>query len=201
MAYPICLLPGTRFYEERDKLKFHYSDCHPQVITGTDDFPEQDIYEAVKITTWVQILTYYYPAISDFFYYICKGKPDGARYEIMERWIDSIDSKANLFNDLNLAKLGNNMVKEWYIAKGNLLEYASSAQVAYIMFSTIYELYKDEGADIFNKKIGLGLEIYSYYKEKNINSIGMMALNSLTKEFYNKYTEDEINKVHSIFKR
>jgi len=201
MAYPICLLPGTRFYEERDKLKFHYSDCHPLVITGTDDFPEQDIYEAVKIATWVQILTYYNPAISDFFYYICKGKSNGKRYEIMERWIDLIDSKVNLFKDLNLAKLGNNLVKEWYIAKGNLLEHASSAQVAYIIFSTIYELYKDDVSDIFNKKIALGLEIYSYYREQNINPIGMMSLNSLPKDFYKKYTEHEIRKVHSIFIR
>lgn len=200
MAYPICLLPGTRFYEEKDKLKLHYSPSHPQALLATDDFPKQDMQEAVRLATWIQVLTYYYPAISDFFYFACRQKLDGERFELMERWTNLIDSKVNLFGDTKMTEFRKNPVKEWYIKKGNLLEYASSAQVAYILYSTIYELHKNDNS-IFEKNMILGLKVFSYYQEHSMNPIGKVALSSLPKNFYEEYTEDEIMKVHSVFRR
>jgi radical SAM superfamily enzyme YgiQ (UPF0313 family) len=200
MAYPISLFPGTRFYEERDKLKLNYWHSHPQCILETDNFPRQDIQEAVRLATWTQILTYYYPAISNFFYSVCKEEFDSARFWLMERWINLIDSKVNLFRHVNFAEFRENPVKEWYVQKGNLLEYASSAQVAYMIYSTIYELHKSN-KPAFERNIGLGFKVFSYYLEDNLNPIGQAALNSLPRELYEKYTEDEIREVHSIFKR
>jgi hypothetical protein len=200
MAYPISLFPGTRFYEERERLKLNYWHSHPQCILATDDFPEQDMQEAVRLATWTQILTYYYPAISNFFYFACEQEFNGHGFELMERWINLIDSKVNLFRNVNFAEFRENPVKEWYIQKGNLLESASSAQVAYIIYSTIHELHKSN-KPAFGKNIDLGFNVFSYYLENNLNPIGQAELNSLPKDLYEKYTEDEIREVHSIFRR
>ena len=201
MAYPISIFPGTRFYEERDKLKLHYWHSHPRCILATDDFPEQDMQEAVELATWTQILTYYYPAIANLFYYACKEEFNGTGLELMERWVGLIDSRVDLFRNTKLIEFHENPVKEWYAQKGNLLEYASSAKVAYIIYSAIHELHKGGGNPAFEKVVALGLKVFSYYQEHNMNPIGQTALTSLPKDFYEKYTEDEINEVHSIFRR
>jgi len=199
MAYPICLMPGTRFYRERDELKINYSRKHPQVIVSTDTFPERDMYEAVRIGTWVQILTYYYPAISKFFYFKCKGAVRGERFDLMKRWIDVIDNEVCLFKDVDIIDAESNPTKEWYMTKEKLLRRASSARVADTIYSKLYELSGRPGLNSPGEDIFLGLKVFSYYKENNLNPVGRKGTAFLPNEFCSDYAHDKLVNLHSIF--
>ena len=95
IAYPIYLLPGSRFYNDKDNLNLNYTNDHPQRILSTKEFPECDIDEATNLSIWVQVLIKYYPAISKFFYYLCRNKEEDERIALMEYWIKEIDGEVS----------------------------------------------------------------------------------------------------------
>lgn len=200
IAYPIYLLPGSRFYRDKDLLNLTYTSDHPIRILYTKDFPEQDIDEATNLSIWIQILIKYYPAISKFFYYLCKGKEDGGRIALMEYWVERIDAQVNLFHDTNIRKAAEITFEQWNKEKTRLLRHAASANEAYKTYSVIHSLHKNDSSDVFDKTINLGLSIFSYYRENNINAVGQAAMELLPESYYQTYSKKDIKNVHSKFK-
>lgn len=200
IAYPIYLLPGSRFYRDKDILNLNYTSDHPQRILSTKDFPEQDMDAATNLSIWVQILIKYYPAISKYFYYLCRGKKDGERIALMEYWVGRIDAVVDLFRATNIRKAAAISFEQWNKEKTQRLKYAAYASQAYDIYSVIYSLHKDEPSDVMEKTIRLGLSIFSWYKDNNINAIGRTAMDLLPKSYYQSYAVNDIKNVHSKFK-
>jgi len=199
IAYPIYLLPGSRFYNDKDKLNLNYTNDHPQRILSTNEFPECDIDEATNLSIWVQILIKYYPAISKFFYYLCRNKKEGERIALMEYWAEKIDGEVDLFKDISIREAAEASFEEWDNAKTSLLRRAASAEVAYKIYSVIYSLYKSSDSEIFKNTISLGLDVFGYYKEHSMNPVGQSAMGALPED-YNTYVEEDLNNVYSKFR-
>ena len=200
IAYPIYLLPGSRFYRDKDILNLNYTSDHPKRILSTKDFPEQDIDEATNLSIWIQILIKYYPAISKFFYYLCRGKKAGERIALMEYWVDQIDALVHLFHATNIRKAAEISFEQWNKEKTQRLKHAAFANEAYKIYSVIHSLHKNDPSDIFDRTINLGLSIFSYYKDNNINAIGLTAMDLVPESYYQTYSKKDIKNVHSKFK-
>ena len=199
IAYPIYLLPGSRFYNDKDNLNLNYTNDHPQRILSTKEFPECDIDEATNLSIWVQVLIKYYPAISKFFYYLCRNKEEDERIALMEYWIKEIDGEVNLFKDTNIREAAEISFEEWDNAKTSLLRYAASAEVAYKIYSVIYALHKSSNSKMFERTISLGMDVFAYYKDHGMNPVGQSAM-GLLPEDYNTYVEKDLNSVYSKFR-
>lgn len=200
IAYPIYLLPGSDFYNNKDKLNLKYTNDHPQRILSTRDFPEDDIDEANNLSIWVQVLIKYYPAISEFFYYLCRDKKDGERIALMEYWIDRIDTEVNMFENINIRQAAAISFEKWNREKTSRLKYAAYAEIAYKIYSVIYSLHESSNSSMFEKTISLGLDVFRYYKEHGMNPIGRAAMDSLPESYYKNVKKEDIENVHSNFK-
>ncbi len=112
LNHPVYLLPGSRFFENREALRLRYTPTPPFSVIETDTFPKKDIEQALKIAIWTQVFTFYYPAIAKFFY--AMARLDGVRIQRLLRWIKTIESKINLF-DLhgNLVDVATLSTKRW----------------------------------------------------------------------------------------
>lgn len=200
LAYPICLLPGTRFYQERDALGLHYSDTDPLAIISTDTFPDKDILEALRVGTWVQILLYYYKGIAEFFYNYTTAWDGESQYHLIEKWINCIEDRVKLFASVDPSQFRGNVTKDWYLMKGGLLELASSPENAYIIYDTIHDHIQVKD-DLYEQTIGLGLNVFSFYSKNGIiPELGNPDV-QLLKQHFNSYSDDNLKKVHSIFKK
>jgi len=140
--YPIYLLPGSKFYENRDNMNLKYTKKIPLTITETSTFSKSEMNDALKWVIWVEILTYYYPAISNFFYLIYKKKTSSiSRTDQLTKWITSLNEAVSIYpNNVDLVDIATESLHGWNILKGDILRRSSELESAYKIFSTIYEL-------------------------------------------------------------
>jgi len=140
--YPIYLLPGSKFYENRDNLNLKYTNDIPHTIIETSTFSKSDINKAIRWVIWVEILTYYYPEISNLFYLISKNQsfPE-SRIDRLTKWINVLDKVASIFpNNLDIVKTATKSIYDWNILKGNILMQSSTLENSFKIYSTIYKL-------------------------------------------------------------
>jgi radical SAM superfamily enzyme YgiQ (UPF0313 family) len=136
LNYPVYLLPGSRFYEQREQLGINYVSEPPFPVIETTSFPKADIERALRFGIWVQILTYYYPAIARLFYDLAKR--DGCRVSRLQRWIAEVERQISVM-PLNeqITDSGVLCINAWNDRKKAILLGASRVRVAVVLYRTI----------------------------------------------------------------
>jgi radical SAM superfamily enzyme YgiQ (UPF0313 family) len=158
LNYPIYLLPGSRFYETRKSLGIKHTSNPPLVIIETPTFPKENIEKALRFSIWVQILTYYYPAIAQFFYSV--ARIDNNRTERLFSWIAKIENELDLFSiHESLSHIAiNSSLDKWNKTKKAILEKASEIRSSFIIYSAIGNIeisaiHSDPGKNIISGKL------------------------------------------------
>ena len=194
LAYPVYLLPGSRFFKNRDSLGLKYTRTVPYSVIETDTFPQSDIEEALRIAIWLQILTFYYPAIARFFYSLARR--DNLRIERLMKWVSAIEKKVNLFAGCNnLSDVATSSVVEWNKLKKKLLEKASRAESALEIYSAV------RAAEVPCKTIDLGCKVCRYTVENNLDAIEFDSYELLPPSIKEENDSQTVKELFSIYRR
>ena len=119
---------------------------------------------------------------------------------MMEGWIEQFEAEVHLFEGINIREAATISIPKWDRAKYSSLENSAYAKVSHKIYSEIHAIAKPNvngDAELFENTIGLGLEIFSWYLAQNMNPIGKSAIGSLPKSFYQNYSREAIENVHS----
>lgn len=172
LSYPVYLLPGSYFFENKDNLGLRYLPNSPFSIIETISFKKSEIREAYKMMVWIEIFTHYYPAIAKFFYQISRLDKSQTRVQRIEKWAQEAERRIKLFScceedfiDIILASVkGRNYIKK------KLLVNASSYISAYKIYSAIYDLEHDTYGNYMQNTIQLGLKVFEKALKHNNNN-------------------------------
>ena len=173
LAYPVCLLPGTRFYNERDTMGFVYSQEQPFAVLYTRDFPLEDITRALTIGVWTQIMLYYYEPLREAIFSFFRDNnivQPGARIEFMKNLIDEVDGRLGIFSKLKINEFRGNVTREFYLQKAEILRRSARASTAIVLF----EVVKRHTAE--SDHLDLGLRVFADYLACDRDPIGLAEL-------------------------
>ena len=203
LNYPVYLLPGTRFLQQREEYKISHNKKQPFYVVETSTFPKSEIEHALRLILWVDILTYFYPAIGQFLYKLCANDSDGMRIQKVESWIGAISEKIDLFDSHKdiVNKIEEGLVDEWNKVKGHLLHKASIAENAYHIYSTIKKQEENGSVIAEGKMIDLGSRIFDYMKSNNISSVEFSEFDQLPADIVKDYRPEEVRNVFSIYRK
>jgi len=200
--YPIYLLPGTRFFEYKDKWGLTYLPEPPYSIIETPTFPKKDTERGFRLSLWVQTLLSYYPASADLFLKL--ARQDGLRIERLLRWVSIIEEKINTL-DLcgNIVDISVRSVAEWNRRKKYLLETLSSAQSGYAIYSSIYKLEKAGGFGRLLDRIDIGSKVFRYLAREGVDAVEFDSYDLLPQEVIGSEPTgpDQLNDLFSQYKR
>jgi radical SAM superfamily enzyme YgiQ (UPF0313 family) len=143
LNYPVYLLPGTRFYVERQQLGLKFLEDPPHPVVETIDFPKKEVNRALLLGIWSEIITYYHPAAGILFNELTIIDPKTRPIERMESWIKAIEEKLPLmeFCD-NLVDYAVISVENLNAAKGALLKRACEPKSGLLIYTTIFDIEK-----------------------------------------------------------
>lgn len=200
LNYPVYLLPGSRFFENRETWNLRYTSTPPFSIIETPTFPRGDIERALKITVWIQILTFYYPAVARFFYDIASS--DGVRLQRLLRWIRTVERKMDLFGPYgNLTDRAATSLTKWNTLKKDLLETASTAKSAHVIYSSVRDAEKPFVNSAFGMTIQLGCDIFEYMAQHKMDAIEFNSFELLPPDIIGKNDAGVIKDLFSVYKR
>lgn len=160
-AHPIYLLPGTEFLDNMDAYGITPTKTQPLSIAETTTFPREDIEKALRLAHWVDLLTYYYPAIGEIFHSMCDADPSISKIERIERWISAVEKRIDIFEICpDLVEAATECPPaEWNATKKQLLEIGCSAGTAREIYRAIDEVENTDlcynNAEILNYMIGI----------------------------------------------
>ena len=201
LNYPLFLLPGTRFFDQRKSLGIKYTESHPMCLIETNSFPVRDIVTALRLFLWIEVFTYYYPAIGKYFYDTSRGCSESG-VSRLETWIENIESKnsfSDSFSDV-METVSSGSVQKWGKLKGSFLEMLSDAENAYQIYDVIENLEKEKYNNFMERAIVPGKKVFDYMRSNGINTVGFSDLNSIPQEIVKDLTEDEVKNLFSRYR-
>lgn len=172
--YPVYLLPGSTFYDERDNLDITYTKPYDNsVIVETQTFPKNDVAKAYKLLIWTEIITVYYPVIRDVLYHIKDNNPGVACVDIIERWMDALEIQNPILSPcVNLIDVAIKSVTSRNLIKGAILRKLCETKSAHILYSVVAEDFATnfKGSNI-PKEIDQGKKFFSYLHKDNVDCL------------------------------
>ena len=91
---PLLLLPGTRFFNERDKFGFVYDDDPPYMVRSNATFSADDMQKAIRLVLWT-MAALYFPAIRDTIYKISQHNSEHRQIDLIEKWAEILRRKVD----------------------------------------------------------------------------------------------------------
>jgi len=200
LSYPVYLLPGSRFFENREAWKLKHSFVPPFSIIETPTFPQRDIEKALRVAIWVQIFTYYYPIVSEFFYNIARS--DGIRIQRILKWIEAIEEKIDLFGShKSLTDVAIQSTSAWNSAKKDLLERASTTEAARAIYFSICKLEKSAVDSPLGNDMRLGSDIFEYMAQGKKDAMEYNSYESFSSGMVGKSDSATIKSLFSVYRR
>ena len=150
LNYPVYLLPGTHFFNEKDNLGLVYQKEPPNSVLETETFPLSDVDTALKLSFWVQIITYYHPAVADCFFAICRQAPEIRHIDRLESWFQEVEKRIQLMSNYqNLPQLAVQSVEDLNTVKGAILRQACEVESCQAIYAVILRLESSRFANNF----------------------------------------------------
>jgi len=182
----LILLPGTSYWDDREKHEFTYGAIPPYVVSGNNTFPVKEVEKSRELYMWVQLVLFFYP-IRDIIYEIAKLRPNQQYIELVEEFADYVLTRYgfNPFEGVNpniLTIEANNIARRRVF---NRLEDPENCLIAYKAALDILHLEKEDWVDNSGglKKIRLGIEFYEAMLDRPEAEV--------EKEFLEKYDKDQ----------
>lgn len=91
---PLLLLPGTRFFNDREKLGFVYDDEPPYMVRANQTFSEGDMHKAIRLVLWTMAILYF-PALRETLYKIHEYKPKLRPVDLIDEWVEILRRKVD----------------------------------------------------------------------------------------------------------
>lgn len=169
--YPVFLLPGSRFYEQREQHGISYNPEPPYYIIETVSFPKADIERALRLTMWVQILTYYYPAIREIFYSLARR--DGVRIGRVQKWVAAFENQICIMPvNEQMTDFAILTISDLNQKKKLIIREACKVRVASVLYRIISEL-EDSMLTVEEKnKLDTAAAIFEYLNKLHGDQIG-----------------------------
>lgn len=197
--YPVYLLPGSRFHEQRKKLGISCKLTPPYSIIETASFPKADIERAVRFYIWMRILTFYYPAIAKVFFGLARR--DGHRVKRLQQWINEFEKHTNVMpSDEQITDSAILSVKEWNEKKMQILYEASRVRVAAVLYRTIMGLEKLLLTEEEKNSLQFATSIFDYLLPTHKNLIGYNQEIEIPLNLFDVHNHEEARQFFSIIK-
>ncbi|MBF0192936.1 MAG: radical SAM protein [Magnetococcales bacterium] len=184
LNYPVYLLPGTRFYNEREQLGLIYRKDPPHPVVETINFPKAYVNSALLLGIWCEIITYYHPAAGIFFHDLTKNEPKTKPIDRMEAWIRAIEKKLPLMEYCdNLVDFAVISVENLNAAKGALLKRACEPKSGLLIYTTILEIETGRFSN-YTKPIQVAVYVYKSAVESGITWLDKETMEALFPKSY-----------------
>lgn len=202
LNYPLFLLPGTRFFEQRKVLGLVHGEKHPIALIETETFPIKDIEKALKLFLWVEILTYYYPAIGKYFYSISKGDPTGAYIERIDQWISAIEKDVGCIKNCEsvLPIVSTGSVRKWGELKGGLLKSISTPENTYRIYHAVQQQENHSSEKQHEHIISTGVKVFDFFRSKGMKRCDKRNCDILPEELIRNLSSDELLSLFSRYR-
>jgi hypothetical protein len=157
--YPLYLLPGTDYFNNRDALGITHTGNPNYTIIETAIFPKKDIITALHLALYTEVFTFYHPVLAKTLYRICRNDQTERRVDRLARWMTVIENRLGLltqFDDI-VAKI-TDKVDNLNEIKGNFLHAACSPDQSAQIYQAILdcECLTEEALDEFIN----GIKVY-----------------------------------------
>ncbi len=151
---PLLLLPGTRFFIDRDSLGFEYGDKPPYMVRANETFTAEEILEAVDLVLWVMAVLYF-PAIRDAIYNLSEHA--GVRpIDLIDEWVEILSAKIN-----PVAKINHDFTIEANnVARRAVMNTLTKPENSVKCHDSMLELLIKHDAESLTPHIRLGIEYY-----------------------------------------
>ncbi|MBF0454439.1 MAG: radical SAM protein [Magnetococcales bacterium] len=180
LNYPVFLLPGTRFYEEQRALGLICLPEPPHPVVETKSFPKQAVNTAFQWGIWAEILTYYHPAVGDFFHALTLKNPDQPPIERLERWVGAIREKWDLMAGCGgLVDFAVTSVENLNAIKGALLSQACEPKNSLLIYQTLLMLEQANCDKDTLQPIQRGVELFQATLDAELDWLDAETLKSL----------------------
>ena len=138
--YPVYLLPGTAYFNERTALGITDTGEPNFTIIETETFSKKDIGAAVRLALYAELLTYYHPIIAKILYSLSRVDTSERSVDRLARWMTAIEQRLNLLGQYGdiVAKITES-VDNLNVIKGNFLHSACSPSESVVIYQTILE--------------------------------------------------------------
>jgi hypothetical protein len=200
LNYPVYLLPGSRFYEQREQLGIFYGCEPPFPIIETTSFPKADIERALRFLIWVQILTYYYPAIAKLFHDLARR--DGDRVKRIQRWVTEVERQVCIMPlSEQITDSAILPMNAWNNKKRAILHDASLVRVAAVLYGTIASLEEPFLTAEQKHRLRTAAAIFDYLLLQDGDLVGYDPGIVLPQALVGGQGPEELRQFFSIFKK
>ena len=155
--HPLLLLPGTRFFTDRDELSFVYDDIPPYMVKANDTYSEEDMHKSIRYVLWTMALMYF-PAIRDTVFNL-SGFVDVKQIHLVDRWIELVEQRIDPYaivrEQHEFTLDAHNLIRRSFM---NSLTEPQNCVHAY---EAVLEMLNGYGAEYLTENVELGA---AYYK-------------------------------------
>jgi len=155
--HPLLLLPGTRFYTDRDELKFIYDDVPPFMVKSNDTFIEDDMHKAIRYVLWTMAMMYF-PTIRDTVFNL-SALVGVRQIHLIDEWIrlveNRIDPYAAVRSQHKFTLDAHNLIRRSFM---NVLTEPQNCVHGY---EALLEMLNSYSADSLTDNVKLGIAYYS----------------------------------------
>jgi tRNA A37 methylthiotransferase MiaB len=151
---PLLLLPGTRFFDQRDQLGFVYDDQPPYMVRANESFPPDEIRKAEDLVLWV-MAALYFPAIRDALYELCSRNGLG-HIDVIEDWVERLSKKIDPVSEVKL----DFTIEAQNLARRSVMNILTQPENAVLCYETMFEVMQANNAVDLADDIRLGIDYY-----------------------------------------
>jgi radical SAM superfamily enzyme YgiQ (UPF0313 family) len=164
----LILLPGTTYWDDRDKHGISYGTTAPYVVGSTKTYPLDEM-KQTRVFAMMVLHILYAPPIRDMIYKMVEYNPKLRRVELIDKYSEIMSKYINPFDGVNLDILSisaNNLARRKVF---NLLSLPSNCLISYKCAVELLQFFKLDHLEDLNQFILLGQEYYESvcsYKEE-----------------------------------
>ena len=163
--HPLLLLPGTRFYTDRDELNFVYDDIPPFMVKSNDTFTEEDMHKSIRYVLWTMAMMYF-PVIRDAVFNL-NAFVGIKQIHLIDKWIELVEKRIDPYavvrEQHEFTLDAHNLIRRSFM---NALTEPQNCIHAY---EAVLEMLSGHGAQHLAEKVELGVAYYQAIVEGKIN--------------------------------
>ncbi|MDA2932846.1 cobalamin-dependent protein [Acidobacteria bacterium AH-259-D05] len=152
---PLLLLPGTRFYNERDKMGFVYDDEPPYMVRANQTFSEEDMCKATSLVLWTMAVLYF-PATRDTIYKIVDHNPLLKEIDLIEEWVALVSSRVDPMREVKYEFT----IEANNVARRTVMNTLTRPENCVHCYEAMLEILKIHKSEHLSEDIQLGIDFY-----------------------------------------
>jgi radical SAM superfamily enzyme YgiQ (UPF0313 family) len=163
--HPLLLLPGTRFFTDREKLNFVYDDIPPYMVKANSTFTEEGMHKAIRYVLWTMAVMYF-PAIRDTIFNL-RSFIEVKQIHLIDQWIELVEARIDPYAVVR--KQHEFTLDAHNLIRRSFMNGLTEPQNCVHAYEAVLELLNSYGAEHLTENVELGIAYYSAIVEGKID--------------------------------